>query len=205
MFYFSQLEINSSERFLEKVFFAGEKSFNYSEISGSPYLDNSFQEVNVSVNFNNVLARYNVYSDEIEFKNGDRIFIVPKNYEFSRISFLINKNVFVLKEFEGKSRYFLVLDEKSNVYKRELIKFVPPKPAVSSYQSEKPATFEISKPSYFIEMNGVILEIPTNKSDLIVKFSKNNDNLRNFLKKENIKLSKEEDIIKLCSFIKNNQ
>lgn len=201
LIYYSQLEINSGQAFLDRVYFNNEKNYMYSEISGTPYYENTFNEINVSQKYSNVQGRYNIYNDEFEFKKGDAIYVLPKLNEFHNVRFLNSKLIFELKEIDGKVGYFQVLDDINKIYKKFIVKFHPSIQAVSSYHSDKPAYFELQKSRFFIEIDGNLVEVPNNKSDLFNKFSKRKDELKSYIKNNSLKIGDDQDMIKLSLFL----
>jgi len=54
--------------------------------------------------------------------------------------------------------------------------------------------------SYFLEENNIIVELPLDKKEiLITAFSDKSDELKQYIKKEKIKLKKEEDLVRLVA------
>ncbi|WP_344820985.1 hypothetical protein [Aquimarina gracilis] len=53
--------------------------------------------------------------------------------------------------------------------------------------------------TFYLEENEIILELPLSKKDLLLTFSDKEKELKEYMKKEKLKLKKEEDLLRLVA------
>ncbi len=151
-----------------------------------------------------VELRYNIFSDALEFKKGNELFNVIKSpTTHARIS----DEYFYYCEFTTRSGtkrhgyYVLVeLNEHYRIYKRYILKIIEPRKSNSNISAEIEAPGNIIKQTkYYIEEEGAIMELPMKKKELLYVLGDEMDKLKAYIKKEKIRLRKEEDLIRLVS------
>ena len=183
------------------------KTFKYDEIAGaSPYLNKEFANAKVAENYEQVPVRYNSYSDEVEFKKNNEIQVLPKTSDFSRIEISSPKQTIVMLETsDDLSGYFIELvNGKNSLYKKIKTKFTDVVPAANSYASERPANFRTLDPVYYIKTDKGFIKKPRNQKEIIEQFPDKKDNLTAFFKSNKIKFDKDEDLVKLVTFLNQN-
>lgn len=171
----------------------------YDEIEGSAYFDKQFSMASVSTSYEDVLVRYNIYKDEVEFKKNEEIMVLPKTDTFSKIVFKNSKNVLVLLDSTGY--YFEIVKGKYALYKKLKTKFIDFVPAPTPYQTDQPAKFRNMEPAYYIKTNDRLIGNFKSTKDLASQLPDKKDALNSFLKSNKIKVDKEEDLIKLVNFL----
>lgn len=179
------------------------KSLTYSEIKGTPYYDENF----VSAIFigNNIKesapARYDSYSDNIEFKKNNQIFAVPKINDITRIEFTNTKNILVkLDTNDDLSGYFFeIIKGNNSLYKKVKTTFIDATVATSSYSNARAASFKQNEPIYYIKTNNGFIKNPKNVKDILKSFNNKENEISNIFKAEKIKFNKEEDLIRLVN------
>lgn len=182
---------------------SGEKTLKYEDIQGSPFIDKTFYNANVAENYEKVPVRYNNYKDEIEFQKDGKIQVLPRDSKFSKIEIISPKKTFMLLNTgDDLSGYFMeVLKGENSLYKKNKIKFIDVVPAASSYATEKPASFKILDPIYYIKTINGFIKKPKNQKSIIEYFPDKKTQLESFFKTNKIKFDKEEDMIKLVNFL----
>ncbi|MFZ4930773.1 hypothetical protein [Chryseobacterium sp. Mn2064] len=183
------------------------KTLKYEDIPGaSPYLNKEFANAKVAANYEQVPVRYNSYSDEIEFKKNNEVQVLPKTSDFSRIEIASPKQTIVLLETsDDLNGYFIELvNGKNSLYKKVKTKFTDVVPAANSYASERPANFRTLDPVYYIKTDKGFIKKPRNQKEIIEQFPDKKDNLTAFFKSNKIKFDKDEDLIKLVTFLNQN-
>ncbi len=183
------------------------KISSYDDYEGSIYMKFRYKESSVidekSSAFDAKL-KYNIYTDALEFvsKSGD-LFELVKN---PTIHARIDGDYFYYCDFKSqrgidrRGYYVLVeLTDRYRIYKRFTLEIKDPKEqaAVSSGVAE-PGSIRMNT-SYFIEEAGVIMELPLNKKEMLAAFSDKENELKEYLKKEKIRLKKEEDLIRFVA------
>ncbi|HAY3544234.1 hypothetical protein HZQ24_12795 [Elizabethkingia anophelis] len=196
--YYGQTMINNVNDFYTTAMNNGTINNSTSEnISGSPYLTNDYLVTKISNLNNSISARYNIYKDEIEFKNNDKIFLVPKTDSYSKISFSNGTNLILVN-----NNYYVITYQQGNnmILKKEKIKYNPAMEARSSYQEPKPASYTKASPQFFLlSNNSNVTEIT--KEELIKLYPEKDIN--SFLSKNKINFKNENEFIKLGQFIFN--
>ncbi len=151
-----------------------------------------------------VPMRYNAFADEIEIK---------KNTSDERYSALIKdpnifvkifKDIYVFVPYEGsneKGGYFNVLSDGKtyDLYKKTTAIFREPQKARTNYEKDSPPTF-VKTTTYYLVQDGTFLEMPSSKSKVLKVMDKKGDEIKSYIKQNNIDIDKEADMIKLVSY-----
>ncbi|WP_313004637.1 hypothetical protein [Chryseobacterium gleum] len=185
-----------------KVNSAG-KSLSYEDIQGSPYYNKEYSLAKFSGTEESAPARYNSFKDEIEFKKGDKSFVLPKNENFSRITLTNNNEILVyLNTNDDLSGYFLeIVGGKYGLYKKIKTIFIDAISANSTYETDKPAKFKNLDPVYYIKTESGYIKKPKKIKEIAEAFPAKKEEIEKFAKSNNIKINKEEDLIKLVKFL----
>ncbi|CAA7194206.1 hypothetical protein [Chryseobacterium potabilaquae] len=175
----------------------------YDEIKGSPYYTKEFSLAKMAENFESAPARYNRYTDQVEFQKGDKNYALPKEATFSHILFLNTKEKLVLLETKDDNAgyFFEVVGGTYSLYKKVKTKFVDIKKAANSFAEDKPAYFLNVDPFYYIQTDKGFIKEPKNQKEIIDQIPEKRAALETFFKSNKIKFNKEEDLIKLVNFL----
>ncbi|WP_213277937.1 hypothetical protein [Chryseobacterium indologenes] len=179
------------------------RALKYNEIAGSPYYNAEFHLANVAENVEKVPVRYNSYKDEVEFQKEGKPLVLPKEEQFSRIEIISPKSTIVLlKTNDDLSGYFFELvSGKIPLYKKIKVKFQDAIPAANSYATDKAAFFKTLDPVYYIKTESGYIKKTKKVRDIADAFPAKKDEIEKFVKSNNIKINKEEDLIKLVKFL----
>ncbi|MDQ1857258.1 hypothetical protein [Chryseobacterium sp. WLY505] len=179
------------------------RALNYDEIIGSPYLSKSFNIAQVANDYEKAPVRYNTFNDEIEFQKNGTTLALPKEEKFSRIEIFSPKMTLVrLDTQDDLSGYFFELvKDKTGLYKKIKTKFIDAVPAANSYATDRPASFKTLDPVYYIKTESGYIKKPKKIKDITEAFPAKKDEIEKFAKSNNIKINKEEDLIKLVKFL----
>lgn len=179
------------------------KNLSYSDIQGSPYYGKEYIVAKFSGSNESAPARYNSYNDEVEFMKEDKPYVLPKNENFSTITFTTTKETLVRLETNDElSGYFFELVNGKNIlYKKIKTKFIDVVVAVNSYATDRPAVFKALDPIYYIKTENGFIKNPKNKKEIIDQFADKKEALNAFFKENKIKFDKEEDLKKLVTFL----
>jgi len=151
-----------------------------------------------------VKLRYNVFSDNLEFKKGTKLFNIVKS---PTTHARIDEEYFYYCEFKtrrGAKRYgyyvLVDLNEQYRIYKKYSLKIIDPKKNNSniSAEIETPGKLIVIT-TYYIEEEGEVLELPMQKKELLYVLGDEMSKLKAYIKKEKIRLRKEDDLIRLVS------
>ncbi|MDR2206293.1 MAG: hypothetical protein LBE36_09100 [Flavobacteriaceae bacterium] len=201
--------IDFSMRNLQKINAGEETTLTYSDLEGSPYYNTDFLPAKLGNTSYVVPIRYNVFADKIELLNGDDVYEAPKEIgiigdnEWSKFTFEDSHETLVLintyDEFTGY--FFQLVSGKNRLLKKLTVKFKPPIPPPNHLIPGIPPKFENQPLIYFIKTEKDIIRIPKNTKELLNFFPENKDEIKDFIKKNNIKLNRETDLIKLVFFL----
>ncbi len=151
-----------------------------------------------------VPMRYNAFADEIEIKKNTSDMSYSALVKDPSIFVKIFKDIYVFVPFEGsneKGGYFNVLSDGKtyDLYKKTTAIYREPKKAKTSYERDSPPSFTKTT-TYYLVQNGTFMEMPSSKSKVLKVMSKKKDEIKNFIKENNIDTDKEADMIKLVSY-----
>ncbi|KAA1245911.1 hypothetical protein [Aquimarina sp. RZ0] len=147
--------------------------------------------------------RYNIFSDALEFKkaNNELFKIVKSPTTHARI----DGDYYYYCEFKtqrgsARSGYYVLveLNERYRIYKRYTLDVIEPDKKGSVSGTSAPGRVKTIT-TYYIEERGLIMELPMNRKSLLASFSDKETELKAYIKKEKIKVRKEEDLIRLVS------
>ncbi|WP_312397888.1 hypothetical protein [Chryseobacterium sp.] len=178
------------------------KALAYEEISGSPYINKNFSPAKVDNNIT-VPIRYNSFRDDVEFQKDNSILVLPKDANYSRIDIITPKQTLVLLDTNDdlNGYFFEISGGKNALYKKVKTKFIDAVPAANSFATEKPATFRTLDPVYYIKTESGFIKNPKNIKEVTEQLPNQKDAIEAFSKTNKLKLSKEDDLIKLVQFL----
>jgi hypothetical protein len=179
-----------------------------SNIEGSPYLHEEFDSATLysgsEKRYRGLVMRYNIYSDQIEFKNENDQLRVLTNPEIVRL-IEMGEDTIVYRPYQmgGQSvdfGFFLVLEDGPvNLLVKKMMIIREAKLA-GAYAEAEPARF-VSKPdTYFLQSAGRPAHVIVGKKGLVELFPDKSKEVSNFIKKNKIKTSKPEDLIELVRY-----
>ncbi|GAA3508688.1 hypothetical protein GCM10022393_20350 [Aquimarina addita] len=179
----------------------------FDNYKGSIYKLKKHKEASItdeaSGTFNGEL-NYNIYLDIIEYVKNDNLFQIVKSpsvYANIKGDYYYYCN---FKNSRGQKRqgyYVLVeLSDNYSVYKKYTLKITPPDELdVDPMTGGIPPGSIKTLTSYYLEENGVILELPVGKKDLLATLSDKKNELEKYISSEKINPKKEEDLLRLVS------
>lgn len=181
------------------------KDYTFDEYNGSIYMKSNYKESSVihekSGTFDAKL-KYNIHSDALEYSIGEQLFEVSKS---PVIHARIDGDYFYYCDFEtqrgvDRSGYYVLVEltDTYRIYKRFSVKIKEPRTTVVVGTPIEPGSIRM-KTKYYLEESGVIMEIPMNKKGMLAAFNDKESELKEYLKKEKIRLRKEEDLIRLVA------
>jgi len=176
-----------------------------SDIQGSPYLVEEFISGKIitpeDVTYENLLLRYNAYSDDLEFQKGnDNYNIDPKSIvkkaEFGGMTYsYMNYDSF------GKIQrgFFKILAEgNATLLIRYTIKFLE-KEKVQPFVDPKPARFDAPKKEYYVSIVGLPAKIIANKKSLLELFGDRKDEMESFISKNKLSIREDDSLTKIIT------
>ncbi len=182
-----------------------EKVSELEKYAGSVYINKEYQKANVidekSGTYDTRL-KYNIYTDALEHTVGGKLHEVIKTpTTYARI----DNDYYYYCNFQsdrGRSKrgyYVLVeMNDLYRVYKKYDLKITEPKEMDPMTGSAVTGKIKVVT-TFYLEEDGVLQELPMNKKDFLSAFSDKEEELKQYIKKEKIRLKKEEDLVRLVA------
>jgi hypothetical protein len=175
--------------------------------SGSPYLNDEYQTGNISFSdgnkYNNILLRYNIYSDQFEFTRENKDYALERNPDFYLIT--LGDRVFVYREFEYKDKddagYLeQIVEGDYSLYLKHYI-LLRSIEDIGAFSEESKPTFWHQKPVIMIgSTQNKVAEINGSK-DFLNKFPELRDSVDKYTGKKKLRLKSVEDYKDLISYL----
>ncbi len=183
----------------------GEKPVLYEYVQGSCYLNDTFIDGQITLDIGKTFQgpiRYDIYADQIEFKNSANEIFIVQNPKAIRMVYMdsLKFNYFEPGLFKDvKGFYEILLIGDYSLYKKYQIFLKNPEAAGPGFQTSV-AIFIPQDSKYFImDPDANFMEI-NNKKDLLIK-GRDTGELEKFIKDNKIKPKKEQDLIRFTEFL----
>jgi len=176
-------------------------------ILGSPYDKDNFVPGEVFTNdrkhYTGIPLRYNIYSDQMEFRNPEGgIYEVNKPETLDSI--LISNSKFIYHAFitgsKNRCGYFKVLTEGTpSLLLKMKVTLNPAEPA-GTYKDAVPATYEKGADDFYLLFSQDEAVKFSGKKELFERLSPSLPEMEQFIKKNKIRFNKQEDLIDLMNY-----
>ncbi len=195
----------SSAQFSQSIGNPSKRMVELEKFAGSIYINKEYQEANVidekSGTYSTKL-RYNIHTDALEHKQGGKLREViktPTTYAMINNEYYYYCN-FYNQHGKRKNGYYILLElnDMYRVYKKYDLDITEPKemdPMTGSAVTGKIKT----ETKFYLEEGGEILELPMSKKGILSTFSDKEEEIKEYIKKEKIRLKKEEDLVRLVA------
>ncbi len=194
-----------SAQFSRPAIEPSEMTLELESYAGSIYESKDYQKgsiIDTKSGTFDIRIRYDIFNDALEYKENGKSYQVIKT---KTTHVRINDEYYYyckFKDSRGLRRngyYILVeLNEQYRIYKKYDLKITEPKemdPTTGSSTMGKIKQIT----TYYIEENNAIKELPISKKDFLASFTDKEEELKTYMKKEKIRLKKEEDLMKLVA------
>lgn len=182
-------------------------SLTEKNIKGSPYLTDDFIKGKIFTvekqEYVGIPVRYNIYNDQLEFKNDAGDVQALANPEIvEKVEFGDYKMDYLPYSYSKKIRhgFFIVLAEgKASLYAKKNVDFKEAeKPG--AYKEAQPAQFVSNSDDYFIRVGLEEAKLVGNKKDLVDIFPDHKNEIEAFIKKNKTKTNKPESLTELVDY-----
>ncbi|WP_156168940.1 hypothetical protein [Kordia jejudonensis] len=183
---------------------------DWDNVKGSPYLYEKYKVGTFFIgdkSYGQLMVRFNTYSDEIELltEDGEETGALRK-VENSRVEFgnetlkLFKYNTEEGYEEEG---YFLVLSEQENIslLLRKKCVFSPNEKALTANQADRAAKFTQYDRYYIVKDGAKPVQVDPKKKAILKLFPAKKEEIKKYIKSENLKLKRQEDFAKLITYL----
>lgn len=200
------IPINSIENFRFKRLTEGlytPQNLKLSDIKGSPYLEAEFISGKVittdgSIN-ENIPIRYNAFSDDLEFRKGDDIYIIDPKSTVKKAE--IGKDVFTYMTYlyGGKihNGFFKILTEGKTILLARFVIVFLEKEEIKPYAEPKPARFDEVRKEYYISFDGNPAKPFSTKKGLFEMFGEKKGEMESYFSKNRLSFKGDEQLIKI--------
>lgn len=175
------------------------------DVVGTPYLNKTFIEGDIYYSkgkFLGIPMRYNIYDDNIEFKQNGSTYILDPSLEIAKID-MGDYALVVARELRGKLKpaYFVLLDSgKVTLMAKKHISFRESRPPGPLDSQATPARFSELPDDYFYRIgDGELMKVGSIRK-MIESFPDKQKELSQFADREKISSNKEKELIKLVHY-----
>lgn len=181
------------------------KSELFEQYTGSIYAQNTPTESNIIDEHSGTYTaklRYNAYTDALEYKTGPTVYEIAKN---TTVHARIGDDYYYYCKFKNQrgfkrnGYYVLVeLSDQYRIYKKIELKITQPKENDVVSGSSTVGKVKTTE-TFFMEINGTLTPLPTNKKEILTVFSDQEEELKKYLKQEKIRLKRQDDLVKFVA------
>jgi len=176
-----------------------------SDIQGTPYLNKEFSSGKIftpeGTIYENILLRYNAYSDDLEFQKGEDTYNIDPKTIIRRAEF--GGTVFGCMKYDYfdkiQNGLFEILTEgKATLLVKYTIKFLE-KEKAQAFVDPKPARFEAPKKEYYIALSDLPAKLITNKKSLLELFGNRKDEMESYISKNKLSIRADDELTKIIA------
>ncbi|MBB6461121.1 hypothetical protein [Flammeovirga kamogawensis] len=176
---------------------------------GTPFYTNEWEVGHVTLidgsSFQNVLIKFNAYSDELWSMKDEKNIIVVNKKEVRSFGWKSDEEGELLFEqikIENKKQYAEVIftDDKFHLYKVRKKKFNKKDDSASNSYSEAKDEFAWKKPQLFLLSDGKLKEISTKEKEFYSIFGDKKSEVHKFAKSNKLKTKNKSDLEEIFAF-----
>lgn len=184
------------------------KSLNEKDIAGTQYLDKNFQESYIlkvnGIEIKDMLLRYNIYSDNMEFRKDGQIFVIAFPSEIHRVK--LNGKAFIYEQYQLLNKvahgYFEVLREGDfQLLKKYITKLKIPE----KRDNEDSLRFVRQSPAYYFRRGEGKIYLIGSQKQLVKVIQPVHQPVIDFIKTNKINGKDESKLISLMEFLEENE
>ncbi len=171
----------------------------YTEIEGSPYLNDAWSRGTVKAKHNGktyelAKMRYDLYKDELEYEENQK----PYRFGNEITEFVTNDGIFrngfpVTESLTARTFYQVLYDGNVKLLKRNTVRIQTEKLYSSATQTKR----FMKEDALFLFKNGTVTRLKKDKKALLEALGDKQADLEAFIKDQKLKLTKEEDVLKV--------
>ncbi|MBL7966444.1 MAG: hypothetical protein JNK09_05545 [Prolixibacteraceae bacterium] len=199
--------VSNIENLIRALSFPSNMETTEAAIEGNAYLNDEFSEGTVALlngtDYKNIPLRYNIYNNQIEFRNkAGKIYNINNQAELRQVTIGSSKFEFIQNvRGKSKSQFFAEVLTEGNVVllKHHRIKIQPAKPA-QTHQEAKAPTFVKMPSEYMIRRSNGDIRQFKNQKELLSLLADKNEPVEELIRRKNLSVAKESDLIKIVRF-----
>ncbi len=171
----------------------------YTEMEGSPYLNDAWSRGSVKAKNNGktyelAKMRYDLYKDELEYEENQK----PYRFSSEITEFSTNDGIFrsgfpPTESLTARNFYQVLYDGNVKLLKRNTVRIQLEKLYSSATQTKR----FMKESALYLLKNGSMIRLKKDKKSLLEALSDKQAQLETFINDEKLKMSKEEDILRV--------
>ncbi|MEM5566128.1 hypothetical protein WNY78_13495 [Psychroserpens sp. AS72] len=192
--------------------YSASRAISFPETEANKQIINDFQTASIDVLGQSkvYLTRYNPISNQIEIKGEDDIIYNINRIKNVKITFTNTNESYkavVYKNQFGQQMidYFSIPNGNDLLLKRISYTYVKAKVAKTSYDKSKPSYYKERVNYFYVDNKDNLIALSTKRKDIKNLYKKNSDEILTYIKSQKIDDSKELDLLKLATYLKNIQ
>jgi hypothetical protein len=200
-------QMNNLENLMRELSFTRNEEPKVEDIEGSVYLNEEFVDGTVALttgaNYSNIPLRYNVYNEEIEFRNTRGQLFNINNPEGIQ-DLTIGESKFIYTECklrkETKKLFAEVLSEGNiTLLKHHRLKLIPAKKAQTHTAAQPPKLVKMPSEYMIKTLNGTAQPFK-NEKELLNLLADKRENINSLIDAKNLSVNKEQDLITIIDY-----
>ncbi len=204
-------QVNSMENLLNALSYTNSYEIKEADIEGIAYLDENFIDglvvLTTGARYSGIPMRYNVYNDQIEFRNQKgEVFNINNPASISELA--IGKARFIYLSYNHLKRekqlFAEVLTEgKACLLKHHRIKLQSAKPA-ETHRAAQPPKFVRIPSEYLIKKEGGNVQLIKSKKELLIMLTDKSKEISEMITREKLSVKVEGDLTRIINFYNSN-
>ena len=186
---------------------SGKTDLAIDDIKGSPYLNREFIGGTIftteKTRYENIPLRYNLYNDDLEFKNPAGEVLAVAKPEIVELAVLGETQLIYCRYTTGnktKNGFLVVIGNgKAVLAARQSVLYQPPTEA-AAYKEPEPAKFVRRADEFYIRVGEETAKQVANKKSLLEALPDNHDKIETFLDENKVKLNKAEGLAEVVKY-----
>lgn len=200
-------QANDLENLLRELSYTRNEEPKVENIEGSVYLNEEFVDGTVALTtgekYSNIPLRYNIYNDEIEFRNTrGQLFNINNPDVIQNLT--IGETKFIYIEYklkkENKKLFAEVLSEGDvSLLKHNRLKLMPSQQAQLHKEAQPPRLVKIPS-EYLIRKADGSAQLFNNEKELLTILADKGEKINSLIDQQKLSVNKEDDLIKIINY-----
>lgn len=175
------------------------KELKYTDIDGSPYLREDWSAGLIKTRSGKLQqfarVRYDAFQDELEYDQAGKYFrLAPEISEFSCGDGTFRNGFPIIDNHTKDSFYQILYDGKTKVLKKIMIRVITEKAYGSATETKR----FLKEEKLYLAINGMLQAVKGDKKATMLIFQDKKEALETFIKNQKLKLSSEDDLLKVA-------
>ena len=199
--------VTNIENLIRALSFPSNMETEEVKTEGNAYLNEEFTEGTVALSngttYNRIPLRYNIYNDQVEFRNkSGKIYNINNPSEIRQVTIGQSKFEFIQpKGKRSKSQFFaeVLVEGNTSLLKHFRMKIQPAKPAQTHQEAKAPVFVKIPSEYLIRRPCGEIHQFK-NQKELLSLLADKNILVDELIKRESLSVTRESDLIRIVGF-----